>query len=228
VQKVEKVLGGIRIPRVSRPILTDEQRAINEAERTQKIWASRRRNGTNHTTPECRAKISTAIKTLHAVGHYDDVDYSTSPETAEKISKGLVLAYREGRAKLTGTYKNKWHMYEGPHGSIKMRSQSETLFADHLDSLCVTWEYEPQRFDLGWATYTPDFYLPEFGLWIEVKGSWRENSRRKFDEFSLTHTASVVPASSVWQRNFQKKFAAELDSIGRLQTKTTTDQVKEI
>ena len=36
-------------------------------------------------------------------------------------------------------------------------------------------------FDLGNTTYTPDLYLPEFDIWIEIKGWWWGNSRKKFN-----------------------------------------------
>ena len=43
-----------------------------------------------------------------------------------------------------------------------------------MDKWNIKWEYEPHRFLLeieGEKTYyTPDFYLPEFNLYHEVKG----------------------------------------------------------
>lgn len=78
-----------------------------------------------------------------------------------------------------------------------MRSQSEVLLAHLLDSLGVSWDYEPQRFYLGYGFYTPDFYLGEFDHWVEVKGMWTELSRRKFDDFSASHSASAVMARTL-------------------------------
>jgi hypothetical protein len=51
------------------------------------------------------------------------------------------------------------------------RSLPEASWAATLDSLGVTWEYEPQTFDLpSGAKYLPDFHLTEIGTWLEVKG----------------------------------------------------------
>jgi len=33
----------------------------------------------------------------------------------------------------------------------------------------LKWEFSPKIFDLGEHTYRPDFYLPDFDMFIEVK-----------------------------------------------------------
>ena len=52
---------------------------------------------------------------------------------------------------------------------------SERLFARLLDFYGIRWEYEPRAFDLeldadGQPTerFTPDFYLPDYDLFIEI------------------------------------------------------------
>jgi bifunctional protein TilS/HprT len=52
---------------------------------------------------------------------------------------------------------------------------SERQFARLLDFYGIAWAYEPTSFDVEWdaqgkATrrFTPDFYLPEFDLYIEI------------------------------------------------------------
>lgn len=53
----------------------------------------------------------------------------------------------------------------------RFRSLLEACWAATLDSLHVTWEYEPQTFQLdSGAKYLPDFHLTEIGVWLEVKG----------------------------------------------------------
>ncbi len=51
----------------------------------------------------------------------------------------------------------------------------EEEFAAILDYYGVDWEYEPRSFDLEWdeqgrvaAAFTPDFYLPEQDLYVEL------------------------------------------------------------
>lgn len=53
----------------------------------------------------------------------------------------------------------------------RFRSRLEARWAVFFDALGVRWEYEKEGFDLGEAGYyLPDFWLPELGVWIEIKG----------------------------------------------------------
>jgi hypothetical protein len=52
---------------------------------------------------------------------------------------------------------------------------SEAEFARILDFYQIAWEYEPRTFELRWdgqgnvvEAFTPDFYLPEQDLYIEL------------------------------------------------------------
>ena len=59
------------------------------------------------------------------------------------------------------------------HG-VKFAHPSETEFARILDFYGVKWSYEPRSFPLRWdgdrtvEMFTPDFYLPELDLYIEL------------------------------------------------------------
>ncbi len=53
--------------------------------------------------------------------------------------------------------------------------ESERQFAHLLAFYAIEWRYEPMSFDLCWdeqgrvtQRFTPDFYLPEFDLYIEL------------------------------------------------------------
>lgn len=52
---------------------------------------------------------------------------------------------------------------------IYFHSRWEANYARLQNYLGVKWEYEPKIFDLGTQNYTPDFYLPEKDLYIEIK-----------------------------------------------------------
>lgn len=64
-----------------------------------------------------------------------------------------------------------------PHLSRKVRSTWEAIVAQALHECEVPHEYEPCRIEMPDCTYTPDFFLPDHGVYIEVKG-W-VNSRWK-------------------------------------------------
>jgi predicted RNA-binding Zn-ribbon protein involved in translation (DUF1610 family) len=67
--------------------------------------------------------------------------------------------------------------------SSYMRSSYEITYAKWLDKQNIKWFYESKTFDLGNTTYTPDFYLPESDTYIEIKGWWRDDAKKKFKLF---------------------------------------------
>lgn len=59
--------------------------------------------------------------------------------------------------------------------NIIFAHESEKKFARILDFYRIKWEYEPRTFMLEWdendspiSSFTPDFYLPELELYIEL------------------------------------------------------------
>lgn len=58
------------------------------------------------------------------------------------------------------------------YAGITFRSKLEADWAATLDTLGITWQYEPETVRLpSGATYLPDFRLPEIRTWIEAKGT---------------------------------------------------------
>jgi len=53
------------------------------------------------------------------------------------------------------------------------------------------WLYEPIVFKLTNCYYIPDFYLPNFDKWIEIKCDYNDKEY-KTSEFSLTHNLEVL------------------------------------
>ena len=58
---------------------------------------------------------------------------------------------------------------------VSFAHASERQFARLLDFYQIEWEYEPRSFDLEWdkegnvtARFTPDFYMPQYDLYIEI------------------------------------------------------------
>jgi hypothetical protein len=58
---------------------------------------------------------------------------------------------------------------------VKFAHRSEQEFARLLDFYDIKWLYEPRSFDIAWdkhgnpvQKFTPDFYLPDFDLYIEI------------------------------------------------------------
>jgi len=67
-----------------------------------------------------------------------------------------------------------------PPGAVRLPHKSfahpsEQVFANLLDFYRIAWEYEPRNFPVQWdaegrisGSFTPDFYLPEFDLYVEL------------------------------------------------------------
>ena len=64
---------------------------------------------------------------------------------------------------------------EGRDLAHQFTHPSEQMFANLLDFYRIRWEYEPRSFPLQWdkdgkvtEAFTPDFYLAEFDLYVEL------------------------------------------------------------
>ena len=60
---------------------------------------------------------------------------------------------------------------ETHYRGYRFRSRTEARWAVFFDALGVRWEYERQGYDLPTGPYLPDFWLPDQGYWIEIKGT---------------------------------------------------------
>jgi cytidylate kinase len=65
-------------------------------------------------------------------------------------------------------------------------NQSEEIFANLLDFYRIAWEYEPRSFPIqmdqngnALEAFTPDFYLPEFDLYVELTTMKQAHVTRK-------------------------------------------------
>jgi hypothetical protein len=67
--------------------------------------------------------------------------------------------------------------------NIYFYSRWEANMTRLFNFLCIKWIHQPRMFDLGSQNYTPDFYLPDYDLYIEVKnflGKYSKIRDRKF------------------------------------------------
>ena len=60
-------------------------------------------------------------------------------------------------------------------GTLVFAHPSEAEFANILTFYQIDWQYEPRAFAIDWdendtpiSYFTPDFFLPEFGLYVEL------------------------------------------------------------
>ena len=67
--------------------------------------------------------------------------------------------------------------------TIYFFSRWEANFARLMNFLRIKWVHQPRTFQLHSQKYTPDFYLPEMGTYIEIKNFLSAYSRNRDEEF---------------------------------------------
>jgi endogenous inhibitor of DNA gyrase (YacG/DUF329 family) len=83
------------------------------------------------------------------------------------------------------------HNHDCCYNGLQFRSKGETRFAEWCDVLGLKWEYEPKVFKLSCCSYIPDFYLPKFDKWVEIKCDVNDKEH-KTNEFMLDHSLEVL------------------------------------
>ncbi len=71
---------------------------------------------------------------------------------------------------------------------IYFYSRWEANLARLFNFLNVKWVHQPRTFDLRDQTYTPDFYLPDYDLYLEVKNFMGDYSRARHEKFKKYYT----------------------------------------
>lgn len=110
-----------------------------------------------------------------------------SRECFSELNRRLsVERYRSGEANIiTGHTGVKGHYYK----DLYLRSSWELEFAKYMDSLGIIYEYEKHRIDLGDCVYIPDFYIPKFDMFIEIKGWAKPVFLEKMNKFDKLYPA---------------------------------------
>ncbi|EJV59344.1 hypothetical protein [Bacillus mycoides] len=81
-------------------------------------------------------------------------------------------------------YKNGLRFYSEKEAKM-FRSNWEIELAELLTSLDIAYEYEPQRYfyKAERESYLPDFYLPTYNVYLEVKGYMDKRSLKRCNLF---------------------------------------------
>jgi hypothetical protein len=110
--------------------------------------------------------------------------------------------------------------------AVNFAHQSEEEFANILDFYHIAWQYEPRTFPIEWdaegnvaKSFTPDFYLPEHELYIELTTlkqplvTKKNRKIRKLRELYPDVNIKVLYASDY--RKLIEKFAGSNPSPGK-------------
>lgn len=146
-------------------------------------------------TPELSKRFGLTDTNIWRILKAHDVTMRSIKEANRRIPEttrqAIVLAYKDGNSAVdiaagfdvsfqevyfilheqSTALRKPDYFYNGPKGITKMRSSWELEVADWLDKLDLDWQYEPKTFATSKGKYTPDFYLPQSGCYVEVKGA---------------------------------------------------------
>ncbi|MEP6776571.1 MAG: hypothetical protein ABJA50_13330, partial [Chloroflexota bacterium] len=96
-------------------------------------------------------------------------------------------------------------------GGIGFHHASEAEFARLLNYYGIEWEYEPNQFPLQWRDgrpvemFSPDFYLTEFDLYIELTTMRQSLVRRKNRKLRLIRALyPEVNIKLLYRRDYQR------------------------
>lgn len=162
---------------------TEKERNVRAKEMVIKVSKIEHPRGMlgKHHTEESKEKISIASITRAA--------NMTSEEKHSIAMKAVETKKKKGTTSQTTS-----NAYSRTKSGIRsdlgqyFRSAWEANIARILDYEDIEWEYECKRFFFneevdGVLSYQPDFYLPQFNKWIEVKGWMDEKSKTRLKLF---------------------------------------------
>lgn len=140
----------------------------------------------------------------------------------------LAMKSLEGR-KRNGTKINNQSAYSNCKGGFRedlnqyFRSAWEANIARILNYSNIQWKYEPHRFyfsdEVEVISYLPDFYLPEYDLWIEVKGWFDDKSIRRlklFKEYYPDESKKLIVIDNDFYFWLLDKFINKIDTFEQL------------
>jgi hypothetical protein len=110
-----------------------------------------------------------------------------------------------------------------PGRRIRFAHPSEEEFSRILDFYKVQWQYEPQSFPLDWdeegnpiEAFTPDFYLPEQDLYVEITTLRQELVTKK--NRKLRRLRELYPDIQI-KLFYRRDFGRLLDKYGLSDTR---------
>lgn len=129
--------------------------------------------------------------------------FSHTEEAKRKISESVSLNNRGGRSK--------WYEVAGQ----KVQGTWERNIALKFEEMKISWVKLKTRKDIFRYTlnnkercYTPDFYLPDFDLYLEIKGYWWGNDKEKMKVIFETYKDKKIII--IEKKEYEKILGGEL------------------
>lgn len=89
---------------------------------------------------------------------------------------------------------------ETVYAGYRFRSRLEARWAVFFDTLGISYRYEFEGYDLDGVWYLPDFYLPQYDCFIEIKGQQPTTEERRKAFLLALHTGkpTYTFAGDIW------------------------------
>ncbi len=152
-----------------------------------KVWCTGLTKKTDRRLAKMGEKHSMDMKRKYEYG-YKVWNIGLTKETDERVAKYS----RKGAITRIGKFVG--HPCYNPNGWGKcgfredlnhtFKSTYEANLARILNYLDLEWDYEICRFKFDDCSYLPDFYLPQFDMWIEVKGNLTSIGKYKLEKMN--------------------------------------------
>lgn len=151
--------------------------------RSNKNWKIWNKGLTKENTESINA-ASIKIKKLWSDGKM--TGHAVSEETKKKLSEHAKVNGYGGY--IPGSGRGKKTKYESHiAGVVILDSSYELKYAEYLDNNKIKWRRNKDRFEYKWEGklhyYTPDFYLFEDDLYVEIKGFKTSRDEAKWSVF---------------------------------------------
>lgn len=111
------------------------------------------------------------------------------PDAKEKASIAMKKAVENNPESYTSS--NRGRVKQVEYNGLKFHGNWELKFYKYCKSNHIKCERLSQSFPYNWKksshSYFPDFYLPEYDVWVEVKGYKTERDDAKWSQFPFKH-----------------------------------------
>lgn len=102
------------------------------------------------------------------------------------------------------------------------RSRLEARWAVFLDKAGIKWQYEVEGYQLDSKWYLPDFYLPDWHCWLEIKGTKDYKAQLSCEELGRYTIKPVLFAVGLPNNGF-RPWASRTDGVIELFCYRTND-----
>jgi predicted nuclease of restriction endonuclease-like RecB superfamily len=137
------------------------------------------------------------------------VYWDSSPEVKEQykqrmLGKNWTIEQKEKQVLLLKSKKNCGGIRKGAGRGTKhiykdviLDSTWELTFVKRCDSMSIIWERKYVGFSYidihgNQRKYYPDFYLPEFEVWVEIKGYWTSEIKHKIESATKKNNLNLI------------------------------------